>query len=206
MNACPDGIFLSWQEFNIAIANRAGQRCEVLGELLAERCEGNLLALDQELAKLALIRDDARVDQAAVLESVATSARFDVFRLGDAVLAGDIARATTVFDGLRSEGVQPPLVLWALVRELTLLSELSHASRQGGSLGEAMAKLRVWQSRQPLLRQALGRFSGNDLVRLMRQAAAVDRAVKGLDRMPPWESIGALMLGMLAPRRQRLPA
>jgi len=45
---------------------------------------------------------------------VADSARFDVFGLGEAVLAGEAARALRVLAGLRAEGTEPTLVLWAL--------------------------------------------------------------------------------------------
>jgi DNA polymerase III delta subunit len=69
-----------------------------------------------------------------------------------------------------------------------------------------MGRLRVWQSRQPVLRRALERFSDDDLVRLMRRAAAVDRIVKGVDRLPVWEAVGGLVLEMLAPQRFCLPA
>ena len=46
--------------------------------------------------------------------SVADSARFDVFQLSEAVLAGTAARALRVLAGLRAEGTEPTLVLWAL--------------------------------------------------------------------------------------------
>lgn len=174
-------------------------------ELLADRVEGNLLAAEQELAKLALILDDGRVDEEAVLESVATSARFDVFRLSDAVIAGDLERAFTVLEGLRSEGVAPPLVLWALAREISLLSQLKRGVTRGSRLSEAMNSLGVWQSRRRELERALQRYSTEDLVRLLRRAASVDRAIKGGDRAPVWESILNLVLAMLAPRRE-LPA
>lgn len=170
-------------------------------ELLADRVEGNLLAAEQELAKLALILDDGRVDEAAVLESVATSARFDVFRLSDAVIAGDLKRAFTVLEGLRTEGIAPPLVLWALAREISLLSQLKHGMSRGSRMTELMNSLGVWQSRRAQLERALKRYSNEDLARLLRRAASVDRAIKGGDRAPVWESILDLVLTMLAPRR-----
>ncbi|HET7757796.1 MAG TPA: DNA polymerase III subunit delta, partial [Steroidobacteraceae bacterium] len=87
-------------------------------ELLAERTEGNLLAAHQELGKLALLAGAAPVTPATVLASVADSARFDVLQLADAALAGEPARALRVLAGLRAEGTEPTLVLWALVRAL----------------------------------------------------------------------------------------
>src|SRR5205807_1734023 len=53
-----------------------------------------------------------------VLAGVADSARFDVFGLGEAVLKGEAARALRVLAGLRAEGTEPTLVLWALSRAL----------------------------------------------------------------------------------------
>src|SRR5260370_147126 len=77
-------------------------------ELLAARTEGNLLAAHQELTKLTLLAPGGRVTPGAVLASVADSARFDVFGLGEAVLAGEAARALRVLPGLRAQGAEPP--------------------------------------------------------------------------------------------------
>src|SRR5204862_281760 len=87
-------------------------------ELVAARTEGNLLAAHQELTQLALLAPAGRVTPDAVLAAVADSARFDVFGLGEAVLAGETARALRVLAGLRAEGTEPTLALWALSRAL----------------------------------------------------------------------------------------
>jgi DNA polymerase-3 subunit delta len=105
------------------LRQRAGAARLTLDEdaaaLLAERCEGNLLAAQQELDKLALLLPPgASVGAAEVAASSAESARYDVFQLGEAVRAADPARALRILGGLQAEGAEPPLVLWALVREL----------------------------------------------------------------------------------------
>jgi len=171
-------------------------------ELLADRVEGNLLAADQELAKLALITESGRVNADDVLAAVASNARFDVFRLSDAVIAGDLPRALRVLAGLQQEGVAPPLVAWALVREILLLSELRQAIGRGMSPEQAMSRQRVWQSRQPALRRALGRYTEADLARFVAAAERVDRAAKGLERRPVWDAITELVIGLLTPRRR----
>jgi len=48
-----------------------------------------------------------------VLRSVGDSARYDVFQLAEAAAAGDAVRALRVLLGLKSEGVEPTLILWA---------------------------------------------------------------------------------------------
>ena len=170
-------------------------------ELLADRTEGNLLAADQELTKLALILDGAEVNVEAVLAAVATSARFDVFRLGDAIVAGDLTRALTVLDGLRAEDAPPTLVLWAIVREILQFAELKRAEMAGQSLEPLMGRLRIWRSRQPQIRKALRRYSPGQLRQLVADAARVDRTVKGLEPAPVWEAITDLVLDLLVPAR-----
>lgn len=181
-------------------AERKGLRMDAdAAQLLADRVEGNLLAADQELTKLALIHDDKRVDTEAVLAAVATSARYDVFRLGDALIEGDLERALTVLEGLRTEGVAPALVVWELAREIVLLAQLKHAQSRGRSPDQLMGQLRIWRNRQAPIRRALARYTDAELGRLLAQAARVDRTVKGLERAPVWEAITSLVLDALAP-------
>ena len=100
-------------------------RCRQLGlvadrealQLLAERTQGNLLAAQQELEKLKLL-DPGPIRVEQILAGTSSSARFDVAELTTALSAGEGARALRVLDGLRAEGVELPLVLWAVVRAL----------------------------------------------------------------------------------------
>ncbi|HSG63359.1 MAG TPA: DNA polymerase III subunit delta [Gammaproteobacteria bacterium] len=172
-------------------------------ELLADRVEGNLLAGDQELRKLAILGGDGSIDEEAVAAAVASNARFDVFRLVDALLTGDAGRAFNILDGLRAEGAEPALVSWALSRELALLAQLDACTRQGQRIDGAFAKRGVWQRRQPLVRRALGRYASEDLARLLRHAATVDRVVKGARFGNPWQAITQLVLLVLDPCRLR---
>ena len=48
-------------------------------------------------------------------------ARYDVFKLGETLLAGDRARFVRMLDGLQGEGVAAPLVLWAIAEEARAL-------------------------------------------------------------------------------------
>ena len=60
---------------------------------LADRCEGNLLAARQEIEKLGLLLPEGELAHDAVERAVADVARYDVFQLSEAWLAGDAARA-----------------------------------------------------------------------------------------------------------------
>jgi DNA polymerase III subunit delta len=87
-------------------------------QLIVERVEGNLLAANQELEKLRLAEPNQPISVDLVLRAVGDSARYDVFQLAQSAAAGDAARALHVLLGLKGEGVEPSLILWALVREL----------------------------------------------------------------------------------------
>ncbi|HEY5624620.1 MAG TPA: DNA polymerase III subunit delta [Gammaproteobacteria bacterium] len=180
-------------------AARSGLRFTAsAAELLADRTEGNLLAADQEIQKLALLHGQHEVTESDVLDSVADSSRYDVFRLVDAVLAGNARRALSIVDGLRGEGVEPALVLWALSRELGLLIRLKTAIGQGKSESSALSKLRVWPRRQPLLARAIRRNSLDALRSRLVEAAEVDAIVKGLRAGSPWDALTRLVMEMLA--------
>ena len=166
-------------------------------ELLASRVEGNLLAADQEIQKLALLLGEGSVDEQMVLEAVGSNTRFDVFRLTDAILVGNADRSLAVLSGLRAEGIAPALVLWALSRELCLLARLRSATLQGDSEDRALSRQHVWSQRQPLVKRALQRYRLRQLTALLAQAAEVDHVIKGVSQGRPWDGLTQLVMAML---------
>jgi len=165
-------------------------------EMLASRVEGNLLAAKQEIDKLLLIAGDGHVTLDAVRESVADGARYDVFQLTDAALAGDSARALRVLNGLRREATAPPLVLWSLAREVTALADIVARMDQGVSAARAMQDAKVWGKRQTLVGRAA---KGRDLAsmrRLVSCTAATDRIIKGARHGQVWDALAEITLAL----------
>ncbi|HET6655983.1 MAG TPA: DNA polymerase III subunit delta [Gammaproteobacteria bacterium] len=181
------------------IARRARTRDVQLeadaAELLAERVEGNLLAAAQEIDKLALLTGPGRVDVAAVQNAVAASARYDVFGFVDAALGGDSARALAMLDGLKAEGVEPTLVLWALTREIRTLANAAFEVSRGQSASQALAK--VWAKRRSLVEGALRRLGRRASKGLLLRAAELDRIIKGPRHHEAWPAL-ATLTAMLA--------
>lgn len=165
-------------------------------QLVAERVEGNLLAAHQEIEKLRLLNGPGAVDGDAVRRAVSDSARFDVFDLADAALEGRGARAARILDGLRSEGVEPVLILWALTRELRTLASLAFAISQGQNVDSAMAKAHIWSRRKPAVKSALARQSLSQLHGLLMGAGRVDRMIKGALPGRVWDELLALVAGL----------
>jgi len=170
--------------------------------LIADRVEGNLLAAAQEIEKLRLILGEGNVSVEDVSKAVADSSRYDVFKLVDAALAGDAPRALRVLDGLRGEGMEPVIVIWALTRELRTLANLSDAIAAGMDLSGALSKAGVWRNRQALVRGAVGRHQPGDFQRLLKSAGRADQAAKGQLRSDPWQLATDIVLGLALGQRR----
>ena len=164
--------------------------------LIADRVEGNLLAAGQEVEKLRLLLGEGKVSAEDVGRAVADSSRFDVFKLADAAMAGDAARAVRILGGLQAEGVEPILVMWALTKELRTLAALDDMVREGRDLGSAMQAARVWKSRQGLVRNCVGRHPHGSFHRLLKASARADAAVKGQRMGDPWQMATDIVIGM----------
>lgn len=164
--------------------------------LIADRVEGNLLAAGQEIEKLALLLGEGEVGADDVGRAVANSRRFDVFKLADAALAGDANRALRILSGLRAEGIEPVMVVWALTRELRTLAKLADAVAAGSDLASVMRKARVWNNRQALVRGCVGRHPRGEFYRLLKLTWRADQAAKGQIQADPWQLVANILLGL----------
>jgi DNA polymerase-3 subunit delta len=153
--------------------------------LLAARTEGNLLASQQELEKLALAGMRGAVSAEAVLAASADSARFDVFQLSEALLEGAAARALRMLAGLRAEGTEPVLVLWGCTKALR------DAWNAHAHAGEP-ARAPVWQRQAAALEQARRRAPRLSFRALLQRAARTDRMIKGRLAGDPWNEMALL--------------
>ena len=165
---------------------------------LAQRVEGNLLAAKQEIQKLALLFPEGPLTFEQVKDAVMDVARYDVFKLSEAMLAGDAARYVHILEGLRTEGTATVLILWALAEDIRTMAKVSRAMQQSGSMANALRDARVWGVRQKLVERALRRFSPAFAERALRQAALIDKLVKGLRSGDVWDEL--MQLGVKCAR------
>ena len=156
-------------------------------QLIVDRVEGNLLAAQQELEKLALLVHGASIDVDLVLRSVGDSARYDVFQLAQAAAAGDAERAFRVLLGLKSEGVEPTLILWALLRELRGMWQARERDRL-----RSAARGSGWNLAATPSPRALSRLKKLPLAPLLMQASHTDRVIKGLAPGDAWSALTGL--------------
>ncbi|KVS58566.1 MULTISPECIES: DNA polymerase III subunit delta [Burkholderia] len=186
-------------------------------QFIAERVEGNLLAAHQEIQKLGLLYPQGALSFEQVHDAVLNVARYDVFKLNEAMLAGDAARLARMIDGLKGEGEAIVLVMWAVVEELRTLLRIKRGTTAGKPLATLLRENRVWGPRERLIGPALNRVSEAVLEKALAFAAKLDRQVKGLtavvpgrrtqDEPPPdpWDGLFQLAMTVAGARGERPP-
>jgi DNA polymerase-3 subunit delta len=178
-------------------------------DVLASRVEGNLLAAAQEIEKLKLLATGSVIDAEQMAAAVANSARYDVFGLVDKCLNGDATAAIHTLHGLKAEGTDATVVLWALAREIRAMAAIAEAVDLGQNFSWAAKQNGVWEKRQPQVKAALSRLRLAQLQLLLRKANGIDKAVKGMRRANPWDELMDLILNLcgtfsLSPGVQKL--
>jgi DNA polymerase III subunit delta len=166
-------------------------------DALTERVEGNSLAAAQEIDKLALLHGSAPLDAQTLEDLVADSARFDVFKLADATLAGDAARALRILAGLRAEGEQVPALMGWILNQLQILARLAAA---GTNMAAAFRAERIWPAREGLYRRTLARADRAHWEACLVQAARIDRISKGRGFGDAWCELERLIAAVALPR------
>lgn len=175
---------------------------------VADRVEGNLLAAHQEVQKLGLLYPTGTLRFDDVRDAVLDVARYDVFKLGEAMLAGDAPRVARMVDGLRGEGESPVLVHWAVTEEVRALYRAKLGVANGQPLSTLMRQLRVWGARERLFEGAMRRLPLPVLRNALARCAEIDRIVKGLrnlggqpmgDAWTELSRLGLLVAGRGAP-------
>ncbi|MET3137199.1 DNA polymerase-3 subunit delta [Undibacterium sp. GrIS 1.2] len=168
----------NWISLRLSAQGQSADRPSL--DFIADRVEGNLLAAHQEIQKLALLHPQGKLSFEQIHDAVLNVARYDVFKVNEAMLAGNVARLVRMLEGLKGEGEALPLVLWAVAEEIRTLLKLKSGMAQGKSLGMLLKEFRIWGPREKLMEPALRRVSLATLEAALQEAAQVDKMVKGL--------------------------
>ena len=176
----------------------AGQEGQACLQFFADRVEGNLLAAHQEIQKLGLLYPEGELSFEQVESAVLNVARYDVFKLSEAVLSGQVARVQRMLDGLQAEGEAAVLVHYTLAEDVRALKRVKDAIAEGRPMPMALREQRIWGVREKLFERVLPRISGARLAQLLQNAHQVDGIVKGLKvadwPTDPWQALQRLAL------------
>jgi len=184
----------------------AGQRTLAF---FADRIEGNLLAAHQEIQKLGLLYPAGELGFEQIESAVLNVARYDVFKLGEAVLAGQAARALRMLGGLQAEGEAAVLVHWTLAEDIRALKRVKDAVAGGKPLPMALREGRVWGAKERLFERVVPLLTEHAVAHLLEAAQVCDGLVKGLKHpdwpTDPWDGLKRLVL-MLVEHTAAAPA
>lgn len=181
--ALPQWIAMRLQAQGQRVA--AGDEGQRTLAFFADRVEGNLLAAHQEIQKLGLLHPAGELGFEQVESAVLNVARFDAFKLAEAVLGGQVARVQRMLDGLQAEGEAPVLVHWAIAEDIRTLNRVRTAMEAGRPLPIALRESRVWGVKEKLVERVLPQLGTAQLARWLDDAHTVDGIVKGL-KSPDW--------------------
>ncbi|NDC60901.1 MAG: DNA polymerase III subunit delta [Betaproteobacteria bacterium] len=166
---------------------REGEEGQRSLQFFADRVEGNLLAAHQEIQKLGLLYPEGELLFEDIERAVLNVARFDVFKLTEAALAGQHWRVQRMLDGLQAEGVAEVLVHFTLAEDIRTLKRVKDAVSGGRPLPQVLREQRVWGNKERMFERVLPQLSSATLARLLQSAHQVDGIVKGL-KLPNWPS------------------
>ena len=190
----------AWIDRRLAKQGLRAERAAL--EFLADQVEGNLLAAQQEIDKLALLLPPGTVTLADVEHAVVDVSRLEADALQDALYAGDGARFAQVVIDLRDAGEAVPAILWQVSPAVQLLLRLKLAVAQGDSLPGLMRTL--WgrdKQRAPQIERALKRLSLAQVETALTDLALIDRQAKGLERVgDPWDTLLRMGLTLAIPQ------
>ena len=172
-------------------------------QFFADRVEGNLLAAHQEIQKLGLLYPITPANAEGILtfeqveNAVLNVARYDVFKLSEAVLSGQALRVARMLDGLQAEGESEVLVHWALSEDIRTMKRVKDAMAAGRPLPMALKENRVWGAKEKLFERVLPNIGDRTMDNLLQAAHKVDGICKGL-KQPDWPASGWQALHRLA--------
>ncbi|MBN3860540.1 DNA polymerase III subunit delta [Neisseriaceae bacterium PsAf] len=165
--------------------------------LFAERVEGNLLAANQEIEKMALLHESGDVIGLDEIQSViANVARFDIFQMSEAWMSGDIVRLLRLLEGLELNSAEPVLMVWIISEDIRTLIRLSGALKQGKTIASVKNSLRLWGNKQYTAQKAVQRISTRRLMKALQECANIDIQIKGLESGNVWYSIRNLLIDL----------
>ena len=175
----PEWIRAKSSDLKLKLANEAI-------ELLSDKTEGNLFAASQELMKLSLLFPDQEISLGDMEKSISNSSKFGIFDLSNSFLRGNKQRTVKIIETLRAEGTQPPLVLWALSKEINNLYKV---------LEDGNTK-NIWGPRYylDLLSKRAKEIPNSKIKNSFKDIAEIDASIKGLSDKSPWQSIRKLAL------------
>ena len=165
-------------------------------EHLADWYEGNLLALDQELAKLSLLGINSPIELSQIQQQLQDNSRFSVFAIQESLLQGHFEQACHRLQRVLEADGEAAIVAWLLTREWQLLSQVKQAQALQQDPQACFKGTMVWKNQQPLYLQWAERLTMATLVQLGDLLTRVELALKR-DSGEDWSTLVVHIMALL---------
>jgi DNA polymerase-3 subunit delta len=188
---------LQGNQLNKWLSSRANQLNMHISQsaigMIADMCEGNIMAGRQELEKLSLLHaKDHVIDIDDVAKAMVQQSRYSVYQFTDEVLGGNMTKAIKMLVRLEDEGIEPVVVLWSLVNEAQTLTKLLEMQAQTGRLD--YRAMRIWPNKQSLYQSAVARLTTHNLYELNTKLSEADIMFKSEYVAKPYVVLSHLAL------------
>jgi DNA polymerase-3 subunit delta len=151
--------------------------------------------LDQELAKLAsYVGEAARIDAGDVDKVVGNSRAESIWKIFDAIGAGNTGEALTILARLFDQGEDPIRVLGAFSSQLRPLAQVARLALQGTPLPAALEKAGVQAWKQKACEQQLRHLGRRRAGALFDWLLEADLGMKGSSQLPPRTQLERLVV------------
>ncbi len=167
---------------------------------LAELIEGNLLAADQEIIKLALLykkntssKDLESISLQQIIDAVQNNARYKGFDLFDSVLKGQSQHVQSMIDAFEQDGTAIIWLLFIITKEIRNLA-IIRAHQQQMPLPSAMNKVYIFAQRKSLIEHVLKNTTEIIWSDYLPQLCEIDKQVKGVNNGNPWMTLNTMLV------------
>lgn len=161
--------------------------------MIADLCEGNVMAGRQELEKLSLqFAPEHMIDHNDIAKVMVQQSRYSTFQFTDEILRGDMKKAINMLIRLEDEGLEPVIILWSMVNEAQTLTKLLDMQALQGHVD--YKSMRIWASKQSLYQSAIGRLTLDNVHTINEQLSHADILFKSTYVAKPYVVLSHLAL------------
>lgn len=140
--------------------------------LLTDHAEGNLTVAAQALEKLYLLQPAEPINVTIMQTVLAGNSHFTIFDFTHALITGRIPHALRILESLQHDGTEPALILWAIMRELRMITG------QGSNSISSSQNIKL-QKQQTAVRHFFSQHTLDDCRQYMARALEIDYIIKG---------------------------
>lgn len=140
--------------------------------------EGNLLAMWQELQKLALTYAKGKIQETDYLAHIEQQSHYQPFHLINSALLGDAKQMLKIYHQLLEEGIEVLYIINVLLKELKILNQISLQAKTG-NLTQIIGEYRFFGDKTQLIHLTIKRHNSRALQKMLLTIGHLERSSKG---------------------------